>query len=93
MFSLILYTMVHTVTKREDAMKNLNEYIRTKNFRLKMFGQPCLELPKDKQKIMDYLDSDMSPENVSCDGELSRAEVARKMKFFKSVERELGAYQ
>lgn len=74
-------------------MQNLNEYIRTKNFRLKMFGQACLELPKDKQKIMDYLDSDMSPENLSCDGELSRSEVNRKLKFLKSVERELVAYQ
>lgn len=70
-------------------MKNLNEYIRTKNFRLKMFGQPCLELPRDAKKIMEFLDSDMSPENVSCDGELSRAEVNRKMKFFQKVEQEL----
>lgn len=73
-------------------MKNLNEYIRTKNFRLKMFGYAGLELPKDAKKIMEYLDSDMSPENVSCDGELSRAEVNKKMNFLKSVERELAAY-
>lgn len=74
-------------------MKNLNDYIRNKNFRLKMFGQNCLVLPRDVKRIMDMLDSDMSPENVSCDGEISRAEVARKMKFLKSVERELTAYQ
>jgi len=75
-----------------ETMKNLNEYIRTKNFRLKMFGQACLELPKDAKKIMEMLDSDMSPENVSCDGELSRAEVNKKMNFLKSVERELATH-
>lgn len=70
-------------------MQYLNEYLRTKNFRLKMFGQACLELPKDAKKIMEHLECDLSPENLTCDGELSRTEVNRKWKFLKSVEQEL----
>lgn len=74
-------------------MENLNRYIRNKNFRLKMFGQVCLVLPRDVKRIMDMLECDMSPENLTCDGELDRTEVNGKLKFLKSVERELGAYR
>jgi len=33
---------------------------------------------KDRQEIADMIDSRLSPENLSCDGELPRAEVNRR---------------
>lgn len=33
---------------------------------------------KDRQEIADRIDSRLSPENLSCDGELPRAEVNRR---------------
>jgi hypothetical protein len=33
---------------------------------------------KDRQEIADRIDSRLSPENLSCDGELSRTEVNRR---------------
>lgn len=33
---------------------------------------------KDRQKIADAIDARLSPENLSCDGELSRAETNRR---------------
>jgi hypothetical protein len=43
----------------------------------KLFGRRELSLlrAEDRQKIAGIIDSRLSPENLTCDGELSRAEV------------------
>ena len=63
-------------------MSVLTDYVEQKNRWTSIFGNPPLSLAiaKDRQKIADYIDSELSPENLTCDGELSRAAVQRKYK-------------
>lgn len=44
----------------------------------------------DAQRIMDQLEGDLSPENLSCDGELSRTETNARFRLFTGAMRELG---
>ena len=63
-------------------MKAIKEYVEQKNKWITLFGQPALSLldAKDRQRIAQSLDADLSPENLSCDGELPRAEVNRRFR-------------
>jgi hypothetical protein len=56
-----------------------------------MFGTPALSLlnAKDRQKIADSLDSDMSPENLTCDGEVRGTQLMAKTKFLQRCVSEL----
>ena len=60
-------------------MKALQAYIDQKNKWNAMFKgeQFELESASGRQRVAQSLDADLSPENLTCDGELSRAEVAR----------------
>jgi len=44
---------------------------------------------KGRQRIADALDADLSPENLTCDGELPRAEVSRRYKTLTKAAQEL----
>jgi hypothetical protein len=61
-------------------MKELYAYVEQKNAWGKLFGSESLSLGRteDRQRIADALDSDLSPENLTCDGELSRSQVQAK---------------
>jgi len=61
---------------------NLEQYVAQKNSWGKLFGSKPLSLlnASDRQKIADSIDSDMSPENLTCDGELPRSVVQLKMR-------------
>jgi len=63
-------------------MSALTDYVEHKNAFRKLFKQPLLSLAiaADRQAIADKIDSDLSPEVLTCDGECSRAEVNRKYK-------------
>ena len=56
-----------------------------------MFKGPQYEIQtaKGRQTVAACLDSDLSPENLTCDGELSRAEIARRYKELTSAATEL----
>ena len=58
-------------------MKELTAYVERKNSWGKLFGSKALDLnsAQDRQKIADSIDADLSPENLTCDGELSRSQV------------------
>jgi hypothetical protein len=57
-------------------MKNLSAYVQQKNAWNSIFGQKPLTLKEsDAQKIADMIDCDLSPENISCDGELSISKI------------------
>jgi hypothetical protein len=58
-------------------MKALEQYVERKNSWGKVFGSKPLSLnsAKDRQAIASSIDCDLSPENLSCDGELSRSAV------------------
>lgn len=61
-------------------LENIQRYVAQKNSWGKLFGKPSLSLlrAEDRQKIADSIDADLSPENLTCDGELSRTEVQRR---------------
>ena len=70
-------------------MKNLKAYVDQKNRWDSIFGLPALEIGKDNQKIADSIDSDLSPENLTCDGELSRSQVQARYQQLTAAAREL----
>jgi hypothetical protein len=72
-------------------ISTLEAYVEKKNSWGKIFGSKPLSLlnKEDRQKIADSIDADMSPENLTCDGELPRAEVARRVKFLSRCAEEL----
>ena len=61
-------------------MKALEAYVAQKNSWGKLFGSKPLDLnnAKDRQAIANSIDADLSPENLTCDGELSRSAVQQK---------------
>ena len=61
-------------------MKELKALVAQHNAWDAIFGAAPLDLAvaADRQKIANKIDSALSPENLSCDGELSRAEVNRR---------------
>ena len=70
-------------------MKNLQAYVDRKNSWSKLFGEKPLVIGKDNQKIADALDCDMSPENISCDGERPLSQVRQLRAFYTAAGREL----
>ena len=63
-------------------MKALQAYIDQKNKWNAMFKGEQFELESaaGRKRVAQSLDADLSPENLTCDGELPRAEVARRHK-------------
>jgi len=63
-------------------MKALQNFVAQKNHWNSFFNgtQYSLNTAKDRQALADMIDSALSPENLTCDGELSRTEVNRRYK-------------
>ncbi len=61
-------------------MKALENYVEQRNQIRALFKQRPLSLKNaaDRQQIADDIDCALSPENLTCDGELSRSVVAQK---------------
>jgi hypothetical protein len=61
-------------------MQALKDYVAQKNRWNAIFkgAQLDLSVPADRQKIADMLDSDLSPENLSCDGEVRGTALRNK---------------
>ena len=61
-------------------MKALRSYIDQQNTWGKIWGQKPLSLDTaaDRKRIAEKIDAALSPENLTCDGELPRAEVNRR---------------
>jgi hypothetical protein len=75
-------------------MQNLKAYVEAKNKWSAIFGSPALNLKSavDRQKIADGIDAELSPENLTCDGELSRAQVQARYNSLMKVAKELKAF-
>ena len=60
----------------------IEQYVEQKNKWRAIFNQKPLSLlnGKDRQSIANSIDSEMSPENLTCDGELPRSVVQLKMR-------------
>ena len=74
-------------------ISTLEQYVDGINRWGKLFGNAPLSLlnAKDRQRIADRIDSDLSPENLTCDGELPRAEVNRRYQMLTRCQSELMA--
>ena len=72
-------------------MSALNTYLVRKNAYATIFGAKALTLDSatDRQKIADSIDSDLSPENLTCDGELPRSLVQKRYKELTMAAKEL----
>ena len=72
-------------------MKALNTYIDQKNRWNSMFKGRQYEIntSKGRQQVADSLDSDLSPENLTCDGELPRSQVQAKYRALTAAAKDL----
>jgi hypothetical protein len=72
-------------------MSALKSYLDRKNAYATIFGAKALTLNSavDRQKIADSIDCDLSPENLTCDGELPRSLVQKRYKELTMAAREL----
>jgi hypothetical protein len=63
-------------------ISTLEQYVEQKNRWGTIFGQRPLSLlnAEDRQRIANSIDSEMSPENLTCDGELPASAVRVKMR-------------
>ena len=77
-------------------MKNLQHYIDNRNQWNSFFpNSKQITLPLDQKDVDDLarsLDSDCSPENLHCDGEISNAEAQRKYDYYGRVIADLENY-
>ena len=69
----------------------LEAYVAQENRWSEIFGGRPLSLLNavDRQTIADKIDAALSPENLTCDGELSAAEVGRRQRHLFRVAEEL----
>ena len=72
-------------------MKALENFLKQKNHWNSFFKgtQYSLNTAKDRQALADMIDSALSPENLTCDGELSRTEVNRRYKELMTAAKQL----
>jgi hypothetical protein len=73
-------------------MKALNKFVNDyNNFDVKFFKAKPLDLSNamDRKRIAEMIDCKLSPENLSCDGELSRTEITRRYNHLTSAARDL----
>jgi hypothetical protein len=74
-------------------MKALQAYIDQKNKWNAIFNGKQYEIVSKfgRQEVAGMLDADMSPENLTCDGELSRAQVQKRWQALNSAALQLRA--
>lgn len=72
-------------------MRSLRAYVDQKNRWNAIFNGRQLDVdnPADRQRIADMIDSDLSPENLCCDGELPRSQVQAKYRQLQAAARDL----
>jgi hypothetical protein len=72
-------------------MKALQNFVAQKNHWNSFFKgtQYNLNTKADRQALADMIDSALSPENLTCDGELPRSEVNRRYKELMTAAKQL----
>jgi hypothetical protein len=76
-------------------MKNLEAYVEQKNAWNKIFSIDSINFPLSQanaNELMNMVASELSPENLHCDGEASISHVRAKHKQLTTVQRELEQY-
>jgi len=74
-------------------ISTLEQYVERKNSFAKLFGTRPLSLliPADRQAIADSLDADLSPENLTCDGEVRGKALQDKYQYLTRAAQELAS--
>lgn len=72
-------------------MRSLRAYVDQKNAWNAIFKGRQLDIDNaaDRQRIASMIDSDLSPENLTCDGELSRSAVNAKYRQLQAAAKDL----
>jgi len=74
-------------------MKELKAYVDQKNKWNQLFNKNYSGLditkPSDRQRVASMIDAELSPENLTCDGELPAATVRARHKQLTTVARQL----
>jgi len=73
-------------------MKALNKFVADyNNFDVKFFKSKPIDLTvaADRQRVAEMIDCKLSPENLSCDGELNRSQVQKRYTHLTSAARDL----
>ena len=72
-------------------MRALQEFIAQKNHWNSFFKgeQYEIQTARGRQRVADMIDAALSPENLTCDGELSRTEVNRRYKELMTAAKQL----
>ena len=72
-------------------MQALRKFIEQKNHWNSFFQGEQYEIAtaQGRQRVADMIDSALSPENLTCDGELPRAEVNRRYKELMTAAKQL----
>jgi hypothetical protein len=72
-------------------ISNIEQYVEQKNKWRSIFNQKPLSLlnQQDRQAIANSIDSELSPENLTCDGELRGAQVQNKFRYLTRCAEEL----
>ena len=72
-------------------ISTLEAYVENKNRWRLIFTQKPLSLlnAQDRQSIANSIDSELSPENLTCDGELRGAQVQQKFRYLTRCAEEL----
>ena len=76
-------------------MKNLEAYVEQKNAWNKIFSIEAINFPltqANANELMNMIGSELSPENLHCDGEASMSHVRGKLKQLNSVHKQLDQY-
>jgi hypothetical protein len=73
------------------SISALEAFVERENKWSAIFGAKPLSLlnAKDRQTIADKIDSQLSPENLHCDGEISAAQAREKYRFLSRCAEEL----
>ena len=72
-------------------ISNIEQYVENKNRWRLIFTQKPLSLlnAEDRRTIANSIDSELSPENLTCDGELRGAQVQQKFRYLTRCAEEL----
>jgi hypothetical protein len=72
-------------------ISNLEHFVEQENRMAGIFGTKTLSLlnKADRQRIAEMIDASLSPENLTCDGELSRSQVNQKFTYLNRCAAEL----
>ena len=71
-------------------MKELNEFVTRENKWASIFGNTVeIMTAQGRKDVAGRIDSQLSPENLHCDGEISAAEANRKFRFLTKAAEQL----